>query len=119
MWTNRRREHGPFDIIGDVHGCCDELLELMTTLGYSIKKNGDGYQVGVPDRRKAIFLGDLVDRGPKIVAVLFPALLIVWGGTGGGASRDHHIEMHSKISREDGEIAPPPPVSLSPPLHGH
>jgi len=35
MWTNRRSEHGPFDIIGDVHGCFDELRELMTTLGYA------------------------------------------------------------------------------------
>src|SRR6201993_3280030 len=44
MWTNRRSEHGPFDIIGDVHGCFDELQELMTTLGYSVEGNGDGYQ---------------------------------------------------------------------------
>src|SRR5438552_16463912 len=81
MWTNRRSEHGPFDIIGDVHGCFDELLELMTTLGYSIEKNGDGYQVGVPDRRKAIFLGDLVDRGPKIVALLRLVMDMVDAGT--------------------------------------
>ena len=25
LWTNRQHEHGPFDIIGDVHGCFDEL----------------------------------------------------------------------------------------------
>ena len=36
LWNNRRDEHGPFDIIGDVHGCLDELLELMTQLGYTI-----------------------------------------------------------------------------------
>jgi protein phosphatase len=65
MWTNRRYEHGPFDIIGDVHGCFDELRELMTSLGYSVEKSGDGYRVGTPEGRKAIFLGDLVDRGPK------------------------------------------------------
>src|SRR5262249_806427 len=69
MWTNRRSEHGPFDIIGDVHGCFDELQELMTMLGYSVQRNGEGYQVSVPENRKAIFLGDLVDRGSKIPAV--------------------------------------------------
>src|SRR6201987_153203 len=55
LWTNRRSEHGPFDIIGDVHGCFDELQELMTTLGYSVERNGNGYRVGVPENRKAIF----------------------------------------------------------------
>src|SRR3989442_13994819 len=97
MWTNRRREHGPFDIIGDVHGCCDELLELMTTLGYSIEKNGDGYQVGVPDRRKAIFLGDLVDRGPKIVAVLRVVMGMVDGGTGLWITGHHDVKLLRKI----------------------
>ncbi len=60
--TNRRGEHGPFDIVGDVHGCCDELEELLAKLGYA----GGGH----PDVRRAIFVGDLVDRGPRIVDVL-------------------------------------------------
>ncbi|MBA4031811.1 MAG: polynucleotide kinase-phosphatase, partial [Planctomyces sp.] len=34
LWNDRRGEHGPFDIIGDVHGCADELEELLDTLGY-------------------------------------------------------------------------------------
>ena len=34
LWNDRRDEHGPFDIIGDVHGCCDELEELLERLGY-------------------------------------------------------------------------------------
>src|SRR5207248_5133647 len=54
MWANRRTEHGPFDIIGDVHGCFDELGELMTTLGYSIEGNGGGHRVVTPEGRKAI-----------------------------------------------------------------
>jgi protein phosphatase len=66
MWTNRRAEHGSFDIIGDVHGCFDELMELMANLGYSVTKDGERYEVGTPDGRKAIFIGDLVDRGPKL-----------------------------------------------------
>jgi len=63
LWNNMKHEHGPFDVIGDVHGCCDELVALLTQLGY--EKNPAGvYQP--PEGRKAIFLGDLVDRGPKI-----------------------------------------------------
>ena len=52
---------GPFDIIGDVHGCSDELGTLFEKLGYTV----DGDQVTPPEGRKAVFLGDLVDRGPK------------------------------------------------------
>jgi protein phosphatase len=63
LWNNLKHEHGPFDIIGDVHGCCDELEQLLAQLGYA--RNGAGiYQPR--DGRKAVFVGDLVDRGPKI-----------------------------------------------------
>jgi protein phosphatase len=63
LWNNRKDEHGPFDIIGDVHGCCDELVELLGKLGYEPTAAG-GYKH--PQGRKAVFVGDLVDRGPKI-----------------------------------------------------
>ena len=66
LWTNRKHEHGPFDIIGDVHGCCDELEALLRELGYTVDRVGENYNVTPPDGRKAIFLGDLVDRGPRI-----------------------------------------------------
>src|SRR5438876_3351354 len=36
LWNNLKHERGPFDIIGDVHGCLDELVELLTQLGYSV-----------------------------------------------------------------------------------
>src|SRR5206468_2024040 len=64
LWNDRKADHGPFDIIGDVHGCCDELEELLGKLGY-----GDGMWRH-PGGRKAVFLGDLVDRGPRIPDVL-------------------------------------------------
>src|SRR5258707_13157436 len=41
LWNNLKHEHGPFDIIGDVHGCFDELVDLLTQLGYSIEKQND------------------------------------------------------------------------------
>lgn len=51
---------GPFDIIGDLHGCLEELKKLLVQLGYR-RRFGYYYH---PAGRKAIFLGDLTDRGP-------------------------------------------------------
>ena len=68
LWNNLRHLHGPFDIIGDVHGCFDELIALLSKMGYRITEEDDAYQVRPPDGRQAIFLGDLVDRGPNIPA---------------------------------------------------
>jgi protein phosphatase len=66
LWNNKKHEHGPFDIIGDVHGCCDELEILLTTLGYQLKEQTYIHPAG----RKAVFLGDLVDRGDRILDTL-------------------------------------------------
>lgn len=56
-------DSGPFDIIGDVHGCWEELSELVKKLGYN--------RAGVhPEGRRLVFLGDLADRGPMNVKVL-------------------------------------------------
>ncbi len=71
LWTNRTDEQGPFDIIGDVHGCFDELVELLKELGYEISTQPDGETVVEPPQgRKAVFVGDFVDRGPKVAEVL-------------------------------------------------
>jgi protein phosphatase len=69
LWSNRAQEHGPLDIIGDVHGCCDELEKLLVELGYEPSAGGAGAGVVYrhPEGRKAVFLGDLVDRGPRIL----------------------------------------------------
>lgn len=40
LWTGRRDERGPFDIIGDIHGCRDELLALLNRLGYEAEIGG-------------------------------------------------------------------------------
>jgi protein phosphatase len=69
LWNNLKQEHGPFDIIGDVHGCCDELETLLAQLGYRRVATEEGAEPVFrhPDGRKAVFLGDLVDRGPRIL----------------------------------------------------
>lgn len=71
LWNNKRHEHGSLDIIGDVHGCFDELVSLLNKLGYVIKSdNNKQFKVIHPDRRKVVFLGDIIDRGPKIIETL-------------------------------------------------
>jgi protein phosphatase len=52
---------GPYDVVGDVHGCIDELGDLLFDLGYVDDAAGG---VSHPDGRVLVFLGDLADRGP-------------------------------------------------------
>lgn len=84
--TDRRDETGPFDIIGDVHGCAGELESLLVRLGYDVRWSGEPGAVQVtvtpPRGRRAIFVGDLVDRGPRSP----DALRIVMGMVGSGAA---------------------------------
>ena len=54
--------HGCFDIIGDVHGCHDLLVRLLEELGYHEGVHEQG--------RCLVFVGDLVDRGPEVLATL-------------------------------------------------
>ncbi len=63
---------GPFDIIGDLHGCRSELESLLGALGYEVVADSAGRSVDAqpPAGRTAVFVGDLVDRGPDSPGVL-------------------------------------------------
>lgn len=61
---------GPFDIIGDIHGCADELWQLLLKMGYQLEGAGDHLKISHPEGRQLVFVGDLVDRGPKTDQVL-------------------------------------------------
>lgn len=73
LWNDRQHEHGPFDIIGDVHGCGTELEELLEKLGYQAQPSSEEQSLwgstyyAHPEGRKAVFVGDLVDRGPRVL----------------------------------------------------
>ncbi len=72
LLTDFRHEHGPFDVIGDVHGCRSELETLLDTLGYRLSRDEHGRPVDAvhPEGRRLVFVGDLVDRGPDSPGVL-------------------------------------------------
>jgi protein phosphatase len=55
-----------FDIIGDIHGCYDEFLQLIQQLGYQMDT---GIPVH-PNGRNLVFVGDSMDRGPDSVKML-------------------------------------------------
>ena len=68
-WSDRTDLTGPFDIVGDVHGCAAELASLLGKLGYR-PEPGRGGALAHPAGRMAVFVGDLVDRGPDTPWVL-------------------------------------------------
>ena len=70
-WTSpvvERSDYALFDIIGDVHGCHKLLTELLTQLGY--QKAPQQHHYAHPGGRRAIFVGDIMDRGTENLKVL-------------------------------------------------
>ncbi|MEZ6126998.1 MAG: AAA family ATPase, partial [Planctomycetaceae bacterium] len=104
LWNDRRDEQGPFDIIGDIHGCCDELEELLQKLGYRVSAvvpGGpslvSGPVLAHPDGRKAVFVGDLVDRGPRVLDTLRIVAGMVSFGSGICVPGNHDMKLLRKL----------------------
>ena len=95
LYSDRRDETGPFDIVGDVHGCRAELEELLTTLGYQLERDAAGRPVNArhPAGRRAIFVGDLVDRGPDTPGVLRLVMGMVSAGTAFCVAGNHEVKL--------------------------
>jgi polynucleotide kinase-phosphatase len=72
LFNDLRDQSGPFDVIGDVHGCRHELEALLADLGYKLRTDESGRVTGARHLagRRAVFVGDLVDRGPDTPGVL-------------------------------------------------
>ncbi|MEU5212680.1 polynucleotide kinase-phosphatase [Streptomyces sp. NPDC020742] len=83
-FNDLRHLTGPFDIIGDIHGCRSELETLLGRLGYALVRDGLGRAVDAvhPEGRTAVFVGDLVDRGPDSPGVLRLVMGMVGAGHG-------------------------------------
>ena len=65
-----------FDIIGDIHGHAGKLIKLLEKLEYN--KIDGTYQHSDSDR-KAVFVGDYIDRGPEIRETLSGATTLADG----------------------------------------
>jgi len=89
LYNNKKHETGPFDIIGDVHGCYDELVDLLATLGYE----QNGFSWIHPKGRRAVFVGDLVDRGPKTPDVLRLVMAMAEAGSAFCVPGNHDIKL--------------------------
>lgn len=104
LWNNLKHEHGPFDIIGDVHGCLEDLQELLELLGYDSMASESGeqkLQIHHPQGRKVIFLGDLVDRGPDSPGVLRLVMEMVAAGNALCIPGNHDVKLLRKLKGKD------------------
>lgn len=97
LWNNKQDEHGPFDIIGDIHGCYNELNELLDKLGYIRNENDIPVH---PDGRKVIFLGDFCDRGSNNTEVLKLAINMVKSGNALAVVGNHDVKLVKYLNRK-------------------
>ena len=95
LLNDRSGEQGPFDAIGDVHGCRSELETLLGRLGYDVRRDEAGRAVDAvhPEDRRAIFLGDLVDRGPDTPGVLRLVMGMVAAGHALAVPGNHEAKL--------------------------
>lgn len=110
LYNNKKDHKGPFDIIGDIHGCYQETIDLLQKLGYEIREveNNDsnhGLHVTHPDNRQVIFLGDLVDRGPDAPSVLKLVMSMVRSGTAWCVPGNHDQKLQRKLNGKDVKVS--------------
>jgi diadenosine tetraphosphatase ApaH/serine/threonine PP2A family protein phosphatase len=84
-----------FDIIGDVHGCADELEELFRLLGYRLTAHG---VFGRNDDRTAVFVGDFADRGPRSSDVLRLVMRMVTAGAALAVPGNHDLRLEAYLA---------------------
>lgn len=107
LWNDRRHETGPFDFIGDVHGCLPELRDLLARLGYGLDEATPG-PVGPrlipPPGRKLVFVGDLVDRGPDTPGVLRLVMQAMADGHALCVAGNHDVKLARKLRGRDVQL---------------
>ena len=109
LYNDKTKYHGPFDIIGDIHGCYDELVEILDNLGYQpLKENNqsliDGPVYVHPQGRTAVFLGDLVDRGPRIIDTMKLVYNMVKQGSAFCVPGNHDQKLLRKLQGRDVQV---------------
>jgi protein phosphatase len=89
---------GPFDVIGDVHGCFTELTELLGSLGYVVDR--EKCEAFHPDGRKIVFLGNLANLGPQVTKTLKLSINMVKNKNAFFVPGDHEEELRKYLSGE-------------------
>ena len=107
LLTDHRDRTGPFDVIGDVHGCRTELEELLGKLGYQVTRDGSGRAVDAvpPAGRTAVFLGDLVDRGPDSAGVLRLVMGMVAAGHALAVPGNHENKLTRALAGRNVQVS--------------
>jgi hypothetical protein len=98
----------PYDLIGDVHGCRNELEQLLTRLGYTTAG-----RFVAPPGRSVIFLGDLVNRGPDTPGVLRLVMGLVDAGIATGVAGNHDVVLARALAGGEAPEVDAIKVSLS------
>lgn len=103
LFNDRRELTGPFDIVGDVHGCRAELESLLVRLGWELRRDDAGRPVDAthPAGRTAVFVGDLVDRGPDSPGVLRLVMGMVAAGNALCVPGNHEQKLLRKLRGRD------------------
>jgi protein phosphatase len=106
LLNDYRHETGPFDVIGDIHGCRGELETLLDRLGYTIVRDSDGRAVDAahPEGRKAVFVGDLVDRGTDSPGVLRLVMGMVAAGHALAVPGNHENKLVRALSGRNVQV---------------
>jgi protein phosphatase len=106
LLTDFRDQHGPFDVIGDVHGCRSELEALLSTLGYQLVRDEHGRSIDAvpPGDRRAVFVGDLVDRGPDSPGVLRLVMGMVSAGHALCVPGNHENKLVRALAGRDVQV---------------
>ncbi|GAA0295196.1 polynucleotide kinase-phosphatase [Kineococcus aurantiacus] len=106
LHVDLREETGPFDVVGDVHGCREELTDLLTRLGYGLVTDERGRPVDAvpPPGRRAVFVGDLVDRGPDTPGVLRLVMGMVAAGHALCVAGNHENKLLRALRGRDVQV---------------
>ncbi|BCJ43732.1 polynucleotide kinase-phosphatase [Actinoplanes ianthinogenes] len=114
LFNDKRDEHGPFDIVGDVHGCRAELETLLATLGWELVRDAAGRPVDAvhPEGRTAVFVGDLVDRGPDSPGVLRLVMGMVAAGHAICVPGNHEQKLARKLNGRNVQLTHGLPETL-------
>lgn len=107
-WSDFTQVHGPFDIVGDVHGCFDELQLLLEKMDYRVERQDPnldyGFKITPPAGRQLVFVGDLVDRGPKSPDVLRLVMSMVKNQQAWCVPGNHDDKLLRKLKGKDVQV---------------